>query len=117
MGSSSLFSDFSFSNLKKIAILCVWILKWFFVRALIKRFILITTYLIAGLWLAFPISYFFQDTLYDQISWLDYIKGGADSILMAAQFGALTVYRKTAISCIIVVFFIAMLIEKYTNKI
>lgn len=91
-------------------------MKRFFVRALIKRFILIITYLVIGLWLAFPISYFFQDALYEQISWFDYLKGGANSIIMAAQFGALAVYRKTAISCIILVILVGHFIEKRMDK-
>lgn len=80
--------------------------------AFIGRFILTIAYGLLGLWLAFPISYFFQDALYDQISWAEYLSGGLSSIFLAAQFGSFDVFRWTAIACVIAVILLGKFIER-----
>ncbi len=84
--------------------------------AFLGRFLLTLVYGVVGLWLALPISYFFQDSLYDQITWGQYIAGGISSIAIGASFGALTVYRWTAIVCIIIAFIIGRQLEAYFRK-
>ncbi len=84
--------------------------------AFLGRFLLTVCYSGAGLWLAFPISYFFQDSLYDQITWGQYVAGGISSLIIGASFGALTVYRWTAIVCIILALIIGKQVETYFRR-
>lgn len=83
----------------------------FSVLAFLGRFILTVVYGLLGLWLAFPISYFFQDALYDQISWAEYVSGGLSSVFLAAQFGSFDVFRWTAITCAIAVILLGKFVE------
>lgn len=79
--------------------------------AFFKPLFLTLLYGIIGVWVAFPLSYFFQDGLYSNISFYDYVAGGRQSIWIGAQFGSVQVYKYTAYACIALSIFIGKLIE------
>lgn len=76
------------------------------------RLVMTVVYGYFGLLLAFPLSYFFQDGLYGEITWWQYVSGGKASLWIGAEFGALDVYRYTAIATIIGVILIGRLAER-----
>ncbi|PIE44887.1 MAG: hypothetical protein CSA45_05080 [Gammaproteobacteria bacterium] len=80
--------------------------------AFLGRLISTLVYCFIGLWLAFPLSYFFQDSVYSEMSLSDYLAGGSSSILIGAQFGAYETYRWTVLWTVIVVVVLGKLIEK-----
>lgn len=79
--------------------------------AFIGRFISTVVYGVIGFFLAFPVSYFFQDALYDQISWAEYVGGGFSSVMLAVPFGSFEVYRWTAIACALTVILLGKWLE------
>lgn len=81
------------------------------VLAFVKRLFLTIVYVFLGLWLAFPLSYFFQDELYAQIDWLEYLDGGLASIMIAYQFGSFEVYSRVALACAVGMVILGRLVE------
>ncbi len=88
----------------------------FSMRRFIKDFLLTLLYGIVGFWLALPLSYFFQDEIYSQMSLWEYVAGGRDSILIGAGFGAVDVYRYTLLGCVIICILLGKLIESRLMK-
>ncbi len=83
---------------------------------LIKQFLLTFLYGMVGAWLALPLSYFFQDDIYSQMTWWQYVAGGRDSVFIGAGFGALEVYRYCLIVCVIACILLGKFIEKHLVK-
>ncbi|PID64201.1 MAG: hypothetical protein CR977_04260 [Gammaproteobacteria bacterium] len=79
--------------------------------SMLFRFGITLIYSYIGLLLAFPVSYFFQDSLYHEMTWWEYISGGQTSLAIGAQFGALDVYRYTAIALVVVVIIVGRWLE------
>lgn len=69
--------------------------------AILRQLLLILLYSIIGLQLALPISYFFQSRIYHEMTWFEYISGGKGSLIIGAEFGAISVYRYTLIASVI----------------
>lgn len=84
--------------------------------AIFFRFIATVIYGYIGLLVAFPLSYFFQDGLYGEMSWWQYISAGKSSLRIGAQFGALDIYRYTAIASVIGVILIGRWTERYVTR-
>lgn len=80
------------------------------------RFLLTIVYAVFGLKLALPLSYFFQDSIYHEMSFSDYIGGGFSSIVVGAEFGAYEVYRMTVIISMILAIVIGKWIERQISK-
>lgn len=83
---------------------------------LVKQLSLTLIYCFIGMWLALPVSYFFQDGIYSQMSLWDYVAGGRESIIIGVSFGAADVYRYTVIGCVIACVFLGKLAEAYFYK-
>lgn len=79
--------------------------------SMLLRLVITVVYGYIGLLLAFPLSYFFQDGLYGEMSWWEYVSAGKSSIFIGAQFGSLDVYRYTAIASVIAVIIIGRFAE------
>lgn len=70
-------------------------------RTLIVRLLLTLIYAAVGLYLAFPLSYWFQSDIYGEMTWAEYFAGDRMSLLIGAQFGAIDTYRNTVVGCVI----------------
>lgn len=75
------------------------------------RLLLTLVYGVIGLLLGFPISYFFQSDIYNEMTWSDYLSGGMSSVFLGAQFGSLDVYHHTVIASVIGIIIIGRSIE------
>ncbi len=82
----------------------------------IKQFFLTFFYGIIGVWLALPLSYFFQGDIYSQMTFLEYVVGGRGSVFIGADFGALVVYRYCLIASVITCIIIGKFIEQRLTK-
>lgn len=70
-------------------------------------------YGLIGLFLAWPISYFFQDDLYREMTWQQYTKGGLYYLKIGAEFGAVDVYRYTVFFSMIITILLGKSLEHY----
>lgn len=68
---------------------------------MLTRLMTTTIYTTVGLYVAFPISYWFQSDIYHEMTWLEYIDGGYVLLFTGAQFGAVDIYHYTVIGCVI----------------
>lgn len=84
--------------------------------SILFRLVVTVVYGYLGLLLAFPLSYFFQDGLYSEMTWWQYVSGGKSSLFIGAQFGALDVYRYTAIASVIGVILIGRGVERWLTR-
>lgn len=82
----------------------------------IIQILLTLFYCLIGLLLAFPLSYFFQDGLYGEMSFAQYVQGGIQSLYIGARFGSLDVYRYTAIGAMIAMIVIGKWLQKHFRK-
>lgn len=83
---------------------------------LIKQFLLTLLCGMIGMWLALPLSYFFQDDIYSQMSLGEYVAGGRESILIGASFGAADVYRYTLLVSVVACILLGKFIESRLTK-
>ncbi len=73
-------------------------------------------YASVGALMAFPISYWFQDGIYHEMTWGEYIDGGMLLLEWGAQFGAIDVYRNTSLASMIVMITLGRLLEWSVTK-
>ncbi len=82
----------------------------------IKQFLLTFIYASIGVWLALPLSYFFQGDIYSQMTFSEYVAGGRYSVAIGADFGALDVYRYCLMASVIICIIIGKFIEQRFTK-
>ncbi len=80
------------------------------------RFIMTLIYACMGVLIAFPASYWFQDGIYHEMTWGEYIDGGMPLIQYGAQFGAIDVYRKTLLASMIIMITLCRLLEWWLTQ-
>lgn len=78
---------------------------------MVVRVVLTLVYAAVGLFVAFPLSYWFQDGIYHEMTWSEYVQSGPQILMAAAQFGAYDIYRHTAIGSIVGAIIIGRLLE------
>ncbi|MPV85705.1 hypothetical protein [Ostreibacterium oceani] len=85
------------------------------VRMTLIRIVLTLIYCAIGLVIALPVSYFFQSTIYSQMSWWEYVRGGFSSVMAGAYFGSFAVYRNVAIGCMLLAVLAGSRLERVFN--
>ncbi len=79
----------------------------------LAKLALTVVYAVVGVFCAFPLSYWFQDSIYSEMTWRQYLAGGMDSIRIGGEFGAADVYRYTLIGSMIVTIILGRLLTWY----
>ncbi len=80
---------------------------------MIVRFVMTLIYAVIGVYVAFPLSYWFQGRIYHEMTWGDYVNGGVESLRIGMQFGAGDVYRYTVFGSVIGMVIIGRLVEYF----
>ncbi len=69
-----------------------------------------------GMWLALPLSYFFQSGIYSEMTFWEYVKGGRYSVFIGAEFGAWDVYRYCVVASVTICVTIGGIIDYLFKK-
>lgn len=80
------------------------------------RAILTLLYGAIGLAIAYPLSYWFQSSIYREMTWAEYIASDQNALMAGAQFGSFDVYRYSVIGAVIGMILLGRLAERLLFK-